>query len=337
MSQSIEEHTGARIARIRKQRGLTQQGLAMRAHVSKSLLSKVECGQKPASPALVAACARALGVSTSELLGQPYADELRRDRMDALIQPIREGLENWDIPLDWETAPRPAVLIWADVQRALEQRRQAQYTDMVRDLPVLIDESVQAVHTSAREEQRLAYECLAESMTPRARSWGRRGCTPVVQVRGRGSGRVSMAGLTCYKPGKRSRMFYSVREYRGPKGAPKGIGWRDLSDLLVRAHIQLGGPIVLVWDNLRMHLVEPLREFIAAHTDWLTVFQLPSYTPDLNPQEGIWSLVKRDIANLAAADPGQITRAVKRRLKQIQYRPDLVDGCLAGTGLITDG
>ncbi|MGW5215689.1 helix-turn-helix domain-containing protein [Streptomyces sp. NPDC004051] len=163
MSQSIEEHTGARIARIRKQRGLTQQGLAMRAHVSKSLLSKAECGQKPASPALVAACARALGVSTSELLGQPYADELRRDRMDALIQPLREGLENWDIALDWETAPRPAALIWTDVQRALEQRRQAQYTDMVRDLPVLIDESVQAVHTSTGEEQRLAYECLAET------------------------------------------------------------------------------------------------------------------------------------------------------------------------------
>ncbi|MFD8237400.1 DDE endonuclease, partial [Streptomyces sp. NPDC059696] len=58
--------------------------------------------------------------------------------------------------------------------------------------------------------------------------------------------------------------------------------------------------------------------------------------PDLNPQEGIWSLVKRDIGNFAAADLGQITRDVKHRLKQIQYRPDSVDGCLAGTGLITD-
>ncbi|WP_420718449.1 helix-turn-helix domain-containing protein [Streptomyces sp. H51] len=163
----VAEHRGARrrsrIARIRKQRGLTQQGLAIRAHVSKSLLSKVECGQKPASPALVAACARALGVSVSELLGQPYAEELRRDRMDALIQPIREALENWDIPLDWQTAPRPAALIWTNVRRAREQRRQAQYTDMVRDLPVLIDESVQAVHTSTGEDQRLAYECLAET------------------------------------------------------------------------------------------------------------------------------------------------------------------------------
>jgi hypothetical protein len=56
----------------------------------------------------------------------------------------------------------------------------------------------------------------------------------------------------------------------------------------------------------------------------------------LNPQEGIWSMVKRDIGNPAAADLSQITRAVKHRLKQLQYRPDVVDGCLADTGLVMD-
>jgi hypothetical protein len=54
---------------------------------------------------------------------------------------------------------------------------------------------------------------------------------------------------------------------------------------------------------------------------------------NLNPQEGIWSLVKREIGNLAAADLTHVTQAVKRKLKQIQYRPDVVDGCLAGAGL----
>ncbi|MEU9404080.1 transposase [Streptomyces sp. NPDC048242] len=93
---------------------------------------------------------------------------------------------------------------------------------------------------------------------------------------------------------------------------------------------------MLVWDNVRLHLTTGMKEFIDANAEWLTVFQLPAYAPDLNPQEGIWSLVKRDIGNLAAADLGQITRAVKRRFKQIQYRPQLVDGCLAGTGLSFD-
>ncbi|MEU1182865.1 transposase [Streptomyces sp. NPDC005820] len=119
-------------------------------------------------------------------------------------------------------------------------------------------------------------------------------------------------------------------------GASKGFGWRDFRDLLIRARVQLGGPIVLVWDNVRLHLTKSLRELIETNADWLTVFQLPTYAPDLNPQEGIWSLVKRDIGNLAAADLSQITRAVKRKLKMLQYRPEVIDGCLAGTTLVLD-
>ncbi|ROR35813.1 DDE superfamily endonuclease [Kitasatospora cineracea] len=177
-----------------------------------------------------------------------------------------------------------------------------------------------------------------QSMTPpRARTWGRIGRTPVVRVRGRGSGRVSMAGMACYKPGERSRLIYAIREYRGRKGERKGFGWHDFRDLVVRARIQLGGPVVLVWDNALIHLVPPLRAFFEANAHWLTDFQLPTYAPDLNPQEGIWSLVKRDIGNLAATDLGRLARAVKRKLKMIQYRSHLVDGCLAGTGLIMDG
>jgi transposase len=189
--------------------------------------------------------------------------------------------------------------------------------------------------TAAERNAWIVFEDEAgQSMTPpRARTWGRIGQTPVVRVRGRGSGRVSMAGMTCYKPGERSRLIYAIREYRGRKDEPKGFGWRDFRDLIVRARIQLGDPIVLVWDNVRLHLTAGMKAFIDSNVEWLTVFHLPPYAPDLNPQEGIWSLVKGEIGNLAAADLTQITRAVKRRLKRIQYRPELVDGCLATTGL----
>lgn len=143
-----------------------------------------------------------------------------------------------------------------------------------------------------------------------------------------------MAGMTCYRAGERARLFYAVREYTGRKDQPKGFGWRDFRDLIVRARIQLDGPIVLVWDNVRVHLTKPLREFIDANAEWLTVVQLPTCAPDLNPTEGVWSLVKRDIGNLAAAASlSQITRAIKHRLKTLQYRPDVIEGCLAGTGL----
>src|SRR5262249_2559991 len=61
---------------------------------------------------------------------------------------------------------------------------------------------------------------------------------------------------------------------------------------------------------------------------------LPAYAPDLNPAEGIWSLLKRSMINFAAADPDGLVRIIKRKLKKIQYRPHLINGCLAATGLL---
>ncbi|MFB8183124.1 hypothetical protein ACFC8N_45500 [Streptomyces sp. NPDC055966] len=89
-------------------------------------------------------------------------------------------------------------------------------------------------------------------------------------------------------------MFCPVREYREASEPPKGIGWRDPRDLLVREHIQLGGSIVLVWDNLRLHPADPLCTFFGTHVDWLTVLQLSSHAPALSPQDRVWSLVKQD-------------------------------------------
>jgi transposase len=67
-----------------------------------------------------------------------------------------------------------------------------------------------------------------------------------------------------------------------------------------------------------------MREFIDAH-DWLTVYQLPPYCPDPNPVEGIWSLLRRKLANTAFT--------LRRGLREIQYRPQLIEGVLTETGL----
>ncbi|WP_370745733.1 transposase [Streptomyces sp. LUP30] len=167
---------------------------------------------------------------------------------------------------------------------------------------------------------------------PRARTWGRIGHTPVVRVRDRGSGQVSMAGMACYRPGERSRLIYAIREYRGREGEPKGFAWRDFRDLIVRARIQLGGPIVLVLDNARIHLVPPLKAFFEANAHWLTVFQYPPTHQTSTPRKALVAGQARH-GNLATANLDQLTQAVKRKLKMIQYRPQLIDGCLTGTDL----
>jgi transposase len=157
-----------------------------------------------------------------------------------------------------------------------------------------------------------------------------------VRVRGRGRGRVNIAGVVCYRAGHRSRFFYTLHVWHGRRGEPKTFSWRQYRDLIIAAHRQLGTPVVWCWDNLNVHLQQDLVDFALEHKDWLQIFQLPSYTPDLNPAEGVWSLLKRHLADFAAADLNHLTRVIKRKLKKIQYRPHLVDGCLPPTGLIMD-
>jgi hypothetical protein len=47
----------------------------------------------------------------------------------------------------------------------------------------------------------------------------------------------------------------------------------------------------------------------------------------------VWSNLRRGLANLAAGTATDLVRTAKNRLKRMQYRPDLVDGFLAATGL----
>jgi hypothetical protein len=112
--------------------------------------------------------------------------------------------------------------------------------------------------------------------------------------------RVSPAALIAVRAGSRPRLIYRV--HRGPRRGDKRKGFTepDCARLLDAARQQLGGPLVLIWDNLNTHVSRAMRELIAAR-DWLTVFQL--------------------------------TALVKTRLRHMQYQPGLAEGFLAGTRL----
>lgn len=61
---------------------------------------------------------------------------------------------------------------------------------------------------------------------------------------------------------------------------------------------------------------------------------LPAYAPELNPAEGVWSVLKRGLSNLAPRDTDELAAMVKTKLKRMRYRPTLLDGFIAQTGLI---
>jgi transcriptional regulator with XRE-family HTH domain len=155
-----DEHTGARIAAARKRAGLTQRGLAQTIDYSYSLIHQVEGGHKPASPDLVAAVARALRIDVTTLTGQPYVTELQQDRLDALIRPIREALDLYDLGDDPDLPVRPAHELAAAADNLCQQVRATQLNSAATLLPAVIAELTSAAYR-----------------TPTAQLWGALGST----------------------------------------------------------------------------------------------------------------------------------------------------------------
>jgi transcriptional regulator with XRE-family HTH domain len=152
MPYSTVTHIGARVRRTRKDRNLTQRELADISPVSYSTITKVEQGQMAASPSVLAALARALSVPVTELTGQPYLDELRRDQLDSLIQPIREALDIYDLGPDPHLTPRSLPELTAAADKIAETIRATNLKQAASDLPRLIREATTITHDDASDE-----------------------------------------------------------------------------------------------------------------------------------------------------------------------------------------
>jgi len=171
----------------------------------------------------------------------------------------------------------------------------------------------------------------AATLNPALRTtWAPRGHTPVLTAP-TSHQKTSMAGWCCYRPGHAPRLMFSLR----PNGH---FAAAHFPALLRRLHRFLGARVVLVWDNLTGHVRNlAVRAFIHENADWLTVYQLPGYAPELNPAEGLWGELKNGpLANLTARNLDEVTTAARHALRLVQHRPDLLNGFLTETGLATD-
>lgn len=87
--------------------------------------------------------------------------------------------------------------------------------------------------------------------------------------------------------------------------------------------------LVLIQDGARYHTSKAMEDSFAVHTDRLTKYQLPSYSPDFNPIEYLWRNVKKNATHLKYfADFADLTQKVDKTLKKLATLPQEILGLM---------
>lgn len=94
--------------------------------------------------------------------------------------------------------------------------------------------------------------------------------------------------------------------------------------------------MILVWDGLTPHQAKATKTYIRSQKHWLTVKRFPSYAPELNPLEYLWSSSKtKDLAGLYVNAIDDMDIRIKNSKRKHQRNPTLLTGFLKASGLFT--
>ena len=107
----------------------------------------------------------------------------------------------------------------------------------------------------------------------------------------------------------------------------QNIGQEEVCEFLRQLLRHLRGPVIALLDNSRTHHGEPLQDLLRQH--WrLRIEHFPSYAPELNPDEGVWSLAKRNLANGRPDDIEELVQDLIRSIDRIRRSPAKLRGCI---------
>ena len=156
------------------------------------------------------------------------------------------------------------------------------------------------------------------------RTWAPKGQTPLLREWLTWDHLSAISAIT-----PAGELYLSVQEcaFKGPDGV------RFLQRLLD----QIPGPLLVVWDGLPIHRSRAVKDFLAAGAAqrlWLE--QLPGYAPELNPDEGIWSYLKRvELGNLVCPDLVHLRSELELAGERLKHKPEIIRGCIREPGCYT--
>ncbi len=123
-------------------------------------------------------------------------------------------------------------------------------------------------------------EASIRSDDPLMRTWGRKGQTPTVKTSGQRQGVNAISALS-----NSGGFWYQVYTER----FNADVCIECLKDLISNRK----KPIYVITDGHPVHKSKKVKEFVASLKGRLSIFILPPYAPDLNPDELVWNYIRQ--------------------------------------------
>jgi transposase len=152
-----------------------------------------------------------------------------------------------------------------------------------------------------------------------AKTWAPEGQTPIHRHVYRRDKISVISGITVSPKRQRLNLYYYLFY--------NNIGQEEVCLFLRHLLRHLRGQVIVVLDNSRTHKGEPFEELLLQHPR-LHIENFPSYAPDLNPDEGVWSLAKRKLANSFPKDIDELMEDIIRSINDIARSQKKLQGCI---------
>ena len=97
---------------------------------------------------------------------------------------------------------------------------------------------------------------------------------------------------------------------------------------------KISGKLLVIWDGSPIHRAKEIRAFLkGGAAKRLHLERLPGYAPELNPQEGVWNLLKRrELKNVCCRDVPQVAEELRRAKERLRHRREVLRQCFTHAG-----
>lgn len=89
---------------------------------------------------------------------------------------------------------------------------------------------------------------------------------------------------------------------------------------------RIPGKITLLWDGAPIHRSKAVKAFLSeGNATRLRLIRLPGYAPELNPTEGLWSVLKtKELANVTSHDLSELRLHMETAREHLRHQPRLL-------------